>query len=130
MTPPPTVALRVLGAELAVCRLDPGTPVPDPGGAELWALTRTAEEASVVCALEHAPAGAKVEEGWMGFAVAGPLDFGLTGILAAIAAPLAEAGVPIFAISTYDTDYVLIKRADDERARAALTRAGHRFVDG
>ncbi|HWM02690.1 MAG TPA: ACT domain-containing protein [Actinophytocola sp.] len=126
---PPTVALRVLGAELAVCRLDPGTPIPDPGDAELWALTRTAEETSVVCALEHAPAGAKVEGGWLGYAVAGPLDFGLTGILAAIAAPLAEAGVPIFAISTYDTDYVLVKRADDDRARAALTQAGHRVID-
>ena len=125
---PPTVDLRVLESELAVCRLEPGAAVPDAGSAELWALTRTREETSVVCAVEDAPTNAKVEDGWMAFAVQGPLDFGLTGILAAIAAPLAEAEVPIFAISTYDTDYVLIKRTDEARALDALTSAGHRVV--
>jgi hypothetical protein len=125
----PTVDLREVGAELAVCRLDPGAPVADIGNAQLWALTRTAEETSVVCAVEDAPPDAVVEAGWMAFAVAGPLDFGLTGILAAIAAPLAQGGVPIFAISTYDTDYVLVKRSDEASAREALTGAGHRIAD-
>lgn len=125
----PTVDLRVLDAELAVCRLDPGAPVPDIGKADLWALTRTADETSVVCAIADAPGNAIVEVGWMAFAVQGPLDFGLTGILAAIAAPLAQARVPIFAISTYDTDYVLVKRADEGRAREALARAGHRISE-
>jgi hypothetical protein len=126
---PPTVDLRALDVELAVCRLGPGTPVVDPAGGALWALTRTAEETSVVCAVDHAPTGATVEDGWMAFAVAGPLDFGLTGVLAAIASPLADAGVPIFAISTYDTDYVLVKRSDEASAREALTGAGHRIAD-
>lgn len=125
----PTVELRVLRAELAVCRLEPGTSVTDVRDAEFWALTRTAEETSVVCAVEDAPAAATVEAGWMAFVVAGPLDFGLTGILAAIAAPLARSGVPIFAVSTYDTDYVLVKREDEARAREALTRAGHRIAE-
>jgi hypothetical protein len=128
MTQTPTVDIRVMKAELAVCRLEPGASVVDVRHAELWALTRTREETSVVCAVEDAPAGAKVEDGWMVVVVQGPLDFGLTGILAALAAPLAAAGVPIFAISTFDTDYLLIKRADEARALEALDRAGHRLV--
>jgi uncharacterized protein len=128
MTQTPTVDIRVMKAELAVCRLEPGASVADVRHAELWALTRTREETSVVCAVEDAPAGAKVEDGWMAVVVQGPLDFGLTGILAALAAPLAAAGVPIFAISTFDTDYLLIKRADEARALEALDRAGHRLV--
>ena len=66
-----------------------------------------------------------VEDGWSALGVAVPLDFGLTGILAAIAAPLAEAEVAIFAVSTFDTDYVLVKRAAMDTACLALTRAGH-----
>ena len=68
------------------------------------------------------------EDGWSALAVEGPLDFGLTGILAALATCLAEASVPIFAVSTYDTDWILIKRTDLKRAVGALQAAGHVVV--
>jgi hypothetical protein len=71
-----------------------------------------------------------VEAGWRALAVQGPLDFGLTGILAALAAPLAAARISIFAVSTYDTDYVLVRDRDLERAVLALREAGHSVSDG
>ena len=69
-------------------------------------------------------AGWKAEKGWRCLKVLGPLDLGLTGILASLAAPLAEAGVPIFAISTYDTDYILVKEENLEKARQGLQASG------
>jgi len=120
------VSVRVLDGELAVCRLPAGAPAPPaPAGAELFAVTRTREELSVVCPAAHAPADATVEPGWRALCVLGPLDFGLTGILASLAAPLAAAGVSIFAISTYDTDYVLVREDALAAAVEALRGAGH-----
>jgi uncharacterized protein len=123
--------LRVLPGALAVARLGPGEPVPawaSPAGA-LHAVVRTAGELSVVCDDAAVPAGVRAERGFRALAVAGPLDFALTGVLAALAVPLAEAGVPIFAVATYDTDYVLV--GDDRLADtlAALRGAGHRVDD-
>jgi uncharacterized protein len=121
--------LRVLPAPLAVVRLDPADVVPvwaTDGAAALHAVVRTPRELSVVCADGVVPDGARAERGFRALEVAGPLDFALTGILAAIARPLADAGVPIFAVSTFDTDDVLVHgdRLDD--AVAALAAAGHR----
>jgi uncharacterized protein len=116
----------VLAGELAVCRLPAEAPVPSlPDDAALSSVTRTADELSVVCPVAAAPPGARVEPGWRALQVAGPLDFALTGILAAIAAPLAQAGIAIFATSTYDTDYVLVREAALPAAVEALRRAGH-----
>jgi uncharacterized protein len=106
---PPCVHLRPLPEQYAVCRMEPTREfsVPaDSGG--FFSVTRTPEELSVVCIEELAPDGATVEAGWSGLAVAGPLDFSLTGILSAIAGPLAAAGIALFAVSTYDTDYILV----------------------
>ena len=119
------LSLRTLPGELAVCRLPADAPAPALGAAALWSVTRTADELSIVCPAADAPAGAEVERGWRALKVAGPLDFALTGILAAIAAPLADAGVSIFAVSTYDTDYVLVREAALPAAAEALRRAGH-----
>ena len=77
------------------------------------------------CASKNWPDGATVEPGWSGLVVAGPLDFSLTGILSAIAEPLATAGVAIFAVSTYDTDYVFVKADRYDDAVSALESAGH-----
>jgi hypothetical protein len=122
--------LTVLPGELAVARLGPGEPVPEwaspGGGAALHAVVRTAGELSVVCAVEAVPSGARAERGWRALAVTGPLDFGLTGVLATLAVPLAEAGVPIFAISTFDTDHLLVRAERLGEAVAALRAAGHR----
>ena len=124
-----TVSLRVLDGELAVCRLPADAPAPQlPSSAALFAVTRTRDELSIVCPAADAPADATVEPGWRALCVLGPLDFGLTGILASIAAPLADAGVAIFAISTYDTDYVLVRDTALATAAGALRAAGHELT--
>ena len=119
--------LRELPEELAVCRLSPGSPAPPwvRAGGGLCSLTWTADELSVVCLAAAVPDGVRAETGWRALVVEGPLDMALTGILARLAAPLAEAGVAIFALSTFDTDYVLVRAAALEAARRALAAAGH-----
>lgn len=121
------LALTLLVGGLAVCRLPDGPPPPigDPG-AELWALVRTGGVLTLVCREEQAPVNAQVEGGWRALMVVGPLDFSLTGVLADLAVPLADAGVSIFALSTYDTDFILVKETALTTAIDALRRAGHR----
>jgi hypothetical protein len=115
--------LRLLQARFAVCRLDPVASVsPDllKPNQEFLSITRTADELSIVCPESLVPAGAKVERGWRALKVQGPLDFSLTGIIAALTAPLAAAKISVFAVATFDTDYILVREADLERAIAAL----------
>jgi hypothetical protein len=114
---------------LAVCQLGADAPVPEwlPVGG-LTAVVRTNEELSIVCAERFVPPDVKAEPGWRCFQVGGPLDFKLVGILAAILKPLAEAGVSIFVISTYNTDYILVKGAVLERATQALEGAGYLVI--
>ena len=90
---------------------------------------RTAAEVSVVCDAAGVPDGAAAERGWRALTVEGPLDFALTGVLAALAVPLAAAGVSIFAVSTYDTDHVLVRSERLADAVAALRAAGHTVAD-
>ena len=119
------LTLRVLPGRLAVCRLPPDAALPAWAQAgALVAVTRTAGELSVVCGEDAVPAGVQSERGWRALAVVGPLDFALTGILAALAGPLAEAGIAIFALSTYDTDHVLVKERTLDQAVAVLRQAG------
>lgn len=97
-------------------------------GGGLASLTATRGELSLVAPDASAaalPAAARAERGWRALRVAGPLDFSLVGILAALAAPLAAAGVSIFALSTFDTDYLLVRDAAVGAALAALAAAGH-----
>jgi hypothetical protein len=118
--------LRVLDGALAVCRLPAGSPRPAWAvGGPLVAVTATEHETSVVCGEAVVPDGVRCEPGWRALMVAGPLDFGLTGVLAAVAVPLRDAGVSIFAVSTYDTDYVLVRSDRLQEAAAALRSAGH-----
>ncbi|MBN6056750.1 ACT domain-containing protein, partial [Nonomuraea sp. RK-328] len=119
--------LTPVPGSFSVCRLPAGSPVPEPpASADLFSLSVTATEISVVCATGAEPADAVVEGGWSAMRVAGTLDFGLVGILAALTTPLAEAGIPVFAVSTYDTDYLLLKTDLLDRARRVLADAGHR----
>lgn len=118
----PRVKLEMVPGIYSVCRLSPDSALPRA----FFSATRTNEELSVVCLEQDAPMGARIDSGWRGFRVAGTLDFGLTGILNSLAAPLAEAAIPIFAVSTFDTDYILVKEM--EKAREALLRAGHDFT--
>jgi len=108
--------------------LPAGSPLPDwLAGATLTSVTCAAEETSVVCDSSVVPPDVEVEAGWRAIKVLGPLDFGLTGILLSIAQPLADAGISIFALSTYDTDYVLVKESALLQALDALSSAGHRI---
>ncbi|MEM1248131.1 MAG: ACT domain-containing protein [Acidobacteriota bacterium] len=120
--------LRWLEGRYAVCRLDAGEPVSAEGfGGPLICVAQTAEETSILCSFDEAPQGARVEGPFAAFGVLGPLDFSLTGILAALAQTLAEARVSIFAVSTFDTDYVLVPADRKLDAIAALEAAGHTF---
>jgi uncharacterized protein len=111
--------LSVLPDRLAICRLPADAPVPAPPEVSgLWSVTRTQDELSLVLLQAEAPAQGRIEPGWRAIKVAGPLDFSFTGILAALAGPLADAGISLFAVSTFDTDYVLVREVDLERAQA------------
>jgi hypothetical protein len=121
----PSLTLCLLPETLAVCRLPPATPLPGwaaRGG--FWSLTRTPNELSIVCSQSDVPDGIQAERGWRGLQVEGPLDLSLVGVLAGLTRPLADAGVNIFAVSTYDTDYLLVKQERLEEAVRALEAAG------
>ena len=125
-TPRPVLTLALLEGHLAVCRLDAGSEVPPwATAAPLFSVTRTAGELSVVCPEEFVPDGVGCERGWRVLELGGPFEFSEVGILSAVAAPLAEAGVEIFAVSTFDTDYVLLKESRLELAADALRARGH-----
>ena len=119
------VPLNLLPGRLAVCWLAPEAPFPDwarPG--DLLALIQTRTEISVVCAERFVPPEVKAERGWRAIQAQGPLDFTMVGMLAAISTPLAQAGVSIYALSTYETDFVLVKEEALDRAIHALSQAG------
>ena len=125
--------LTLLDGDVAVVQLGPDAPFPSWLPAEGFvSVTRTLSELSIVCATSAVPpdgpaaGGLTCESGWRMIRFEGPFEFSLTGVLASVLKPLAAAGVGIFAVSTYDTDYLLVKAADLERAAAALTAAGHR----
>lgn len=118
------LSFSVLPGEFTIVRLAPDDPPPP----HWFSLTRTADELSVVCLAAHTPPDARAEPGWRMLKLHGPFPFHLTGILASVLNPLADARIPIFALSTFDTDYVLVKAPDLDRARDALLTAGHRFA--
>jgi uncharacterized protein len=120
------VQLYVLDDLYAVVRLEPDAPVPDwARNGHLWSVTRTDAELSIVCCQDEVPADASAERGWCAFEVAGPLDFSLTGVVSSLVSPLADEGVPLFVISTFETDYVLVREHDLHRSIETLTSAGH-----
>jgi hypothetical protein len=124
---PGAFELRLLADPLTVVRLDPDACMPDwiPAAAELICIVRTLEELSIVVPAAALPHSVDGEGPWRALRVAGQLSFDLVGVLASLTRPLADAGVSVFAISTYDTDYLLVPVASLERAVAALSAAGH-----
>ena len=121
--------LEVLAGDFAVARLGPSAPVPAwAHDAALSSVTRTAAELSIVCPAAAVPGDVRREEPFRALAVRGPLDFALTGILDALTRPLARAGISIFALSTFDTDTLLVRAGDLAAAVAALEAAGHRIA--
>ena len=123
----PNLTLTIIPGRFAVCRFDPRAGVMDGVlESDFMSVTRTAEELSVLCREEVLPPEAETcERGWACLKVEGPLDFSLTGVLASLAGVLAEAGISIFAVSTFDTDYLLVKARDLDDAVVALSQARH-----
>lgn len=119
---------RRLPTTFAVCRLPPDAPIPSLTGTGFTSITRTAEELSIICPTDHAPQNAKCESPWTCFKLEGPFAFSLTGVLASFLNPLAERGVPIFAVSTFDTDYILVKEEHAATALETLRAAGHDLI--
>lgn len=124
-----TLSLTVLSDPLAVCRLAPEDDPPPWARGQLVSVTRTAGELSVVCAHDAVPDGVRADGPWRALSVSGPLPFTATGVLAALAGPLAAAGIPIFALSTFDTDHLLVGAGALDDAIAVLREAGHRVTD-
>jgi hypothetical protein len=122
------LTLSVLPGRYAICRLGPASAVPDWATAgDFISITRTGDELSIVSPEAGVPEGVTCERGWRGLKVAGPLDLSLTGVLASLANPLAEARINIFAVSTFDTDYLFVKEEYLSRAAEVLARSGHRL---
>ena len=116
----------LLARQMSICRLDATSMVPDwavEGG--FFSVTRTDDELSMVCPEEVVPDEARSEGGWRALKLEGPFEFSEVGVLASVAAPLAEARVGIFVVSTFDTDYVLVKEEQLGSTVAALRGRGH-----
>jgi len=116
----------VLPESFAICRLSVDEAVPEWAMlGEFVSITHTSDELSIVCAEENVPSDVKADRGWRALKVEGPLDLALTGILASLAQPLAKAQINIFAVSTFDTDYLLVTGYNLFRACEVLQQAGH-----
>lgn len=121
--------LDVHPTALAICRLDPSRAIPawTTGAAgPLVSVTRTRDELSIVAPEDAVPRSVRSERGWRAMSVRGPLEFSLTGVLAGLSGALSDAGIPIFVVSTFDTDWLLVRADDVDRAVEVLAAAGHR----
>jgi hypothetical protein len=115
---------RLLPDPYAVVRLDPATPFPlDPSPERFISVTRTADELSIVCREAIAPEGGRIESGWRALQLEGPIPFDQTGVAAAFTVALATSKIGAFVVSTFDTDYLLVKKDDLDAAREALRAA-------
>ena len=125
----PQLSLILLPDRFAVCKLEPGANIPSwAAGGSFVSITRTSDELSIVCDETSVPEGVKCARNWRCLRVAGAMDFSAIGVLASLVAPLAQAQISVFAISTFDTDYLLFQAKDLENAQAALIGMGHRFM--
>ena len=124
------LSLTVLDPTLAVTRLPAGEGLPWwAAGSSVLSFTRSADETSVVCESRLVPREARSEGGFRALRVDGTLAFQETGILVSLATPLATAGVPVFVVSTFDTDYVLVPGLRLGDAVEALRKAGHSVTE-
>lgn len=117
------LTMKLLNGEYGVCRLDKTELIPEwAQNSDFFSITRTSDELSVVCIEDNIPSHVKCEKDWRILKIEGPLDFSLIGILASISTILAQKGISIFAVSTYDTDYILVKNKDIDNAIESLIK--------
>lgn len=118
--------IKIIDGIYGVCRLNPFDAIPDWAiKGEIYSITNTKEELSILCLESNIPSDMKCERNWRILKVEGPLDFSLIGILASISSILAKSEISIFAISTYDTDYILLKEKDLQKGVNALVNEGY-----
>ena len=120
-----TFTLEVLPGTFAVCHLNATDPVPDWATGEFVSITRTPDELSIVCPQENVPAETQSEPGWRCLRVAGKLDFSMVGVIASLSKTLASAGIDVFLVSTFDTDYLLVKETEFDAAVESLIEVGN-----
>lgn len=122
--------LLIAPETLSVCRLPPSAAIPPwATDGSFFSVTKTGDELSVVCASGQVPNDVLCQAGWRALKVKGPLDFSAVGILSSLLKPLADARIPVFVLSTYDTDYLMVRENLLPDATAALTAAGHRITE-
>jgi len=120
---------RQLPGPYAIVRLAADAPVPDwATKGDFTSITRTADELSVVCPTDNLPPDVPSPQQWICLKLEGPFPFSLTGVLLSFIEPLSNNGVPIFAVSTYDTDYVLVQQEFSAASLDALRKSGHSLV--
>ncbi len=124
------VPVIVLDPPMGVCRLGNTTTIPQWAMREMpYSITRTEDELSIVCPAKNIPAYAKSENGWRCLKLKGPLPFSMIGVLADISRLLFEQKISIFVISTYDTDYIMVKEEQLQKAFDALKAGGYKILD-
>jgi hypothetical protein len=117
--------LTLLGERFAVCRLDPDAALPSWAvGSSFLSIVRTPDELSIVCDESNVPAEARAERGWRCVKAEGTIPFEVVGLAARLTTPLATAGISVFFVSTFDTDYLLVKEERLEEALAGWREAG------
>ena len=117
--------LEVVSGRYAVCQLDAVAEVPGWVSGAVTSVTRTPAELSIICSEECVPRDVRSESGWRCLRVVGPLEFSMVGVIASLTGVLADAGVSVFVVSTFDTDCLLVKQAHLDTAVKSLTSAGH-----
>jgi hypothetical protein len=124
------LSLKILPDRMAVCRLEPTAALPDWfDEIGFYSITRTQEELTLVCREVLVAPGTTCESGWRCFGVEGTLDFSEIGIIFTLSQPLAKSGIAVFVISTFDTDYFLVKEKDLAKAIDALAASGHQIAE-
>lgn len=132
MTPStPTVRLTRIDDELFIAKLGPRAPIPTEllaADANVVSITRTRSETSIVCPLALVPEGAEVDGPWSAWYVVGPIPFGLTGVVLSVVSPLSARSIPVFVVSTFDSDILMAPTERAADAAAALRDAGHELI--
>lgn len=125
-----TITLSILKDLFSVYKKDPTSPLPEwLDDCEFYHISKTDEELSIVCPQDFLPANTQAEKDWACIKVEGPLEFSLTGILANILKPLAQQNISVFTISTFNTDYIMVKENTLKASIQTLKEAGYRFTE-
>ena len=124
------LTMKLLKEKYGVCSLDKNELIPKwAQSSDFFSITKTCDELSIVCSQDHIPNDIKCEKNWRILKIEGQLDFSLIGILSSISTILAQKGISIFAISTYDTDYILVKNKDIDNALNSLAKERYEIIE-